>query len=45
VSFEAVQQAAPLAAGDTVTIRGGNVVVLPVSEPRGLFRSGASTGF
>src|SRR5207247_1883523 len=41
VSFEAVQQAPPLAAGDTVAVRGANIVVLPTPAPRGLFRQGA----
>jgi outer membrane protein TolC len=45
VNFEAVQQAPPLAAGDTVGVRGGNVVLLPTPSPRGIFRSGASGGF
>ena len=45
VNFEAVQQAPPLAAGETLGLRGGNVVVLPTSAPRGLFRQGAGAGF
>jgi outer membrane protein len=45
VNFEAVQLAPPLAAGDTVTLRGSNVVLLPTSAPRGLFRQGAGLGF
>ena len=45
VSFEAVQQAPPLAEGDTVGVRGANVVVQPVPEPRGIFRTGTSAGF
>jgi hypothetical protein len=45
VNFEAVQQAPPLAAGDTVTVRGGNVVLLPTPTPRGIFRPGADTEF
>ena len=45
VSFEAVQQAPPLAAGDTVGAREANVLLLPTPTPRGLFRPGASTGF
>ena len=45
VNFEAVQQAPPLAAGDTVGVRGANVVLLPTPAPRGLFRPGAGTGF
>ena len=45
VNFEAVQQAPPLAAGETLGLRGGNVVVLPTPAPRGLFRQGAGAGF
>jgi outer membrane protein len=40
VSFEAVQQAPPRAAGDAGGARGANVVVLPTATPRGIFRSG-----
>ena len=39
VNFEAVQQAPPLAAGAAVTVRGGNVVLVPTPAPRGVFRS------
>jgi hypothetical protein len=45
VSFEAVQQAPPLVAGDTVGTREANVLLLPTPTPRGLFRPGASAGF
>jgi len=45
VNFEAVQEAPPLAAGDTVGVRGANVVLLPTPAPRGIFRPGAGTGF
>jgi outer membrane protein len=45
VNFEAVQQAPPLAAGDTVGVRGANIVPVPLSTPRGIFRTGAGTGF
>jgi outer membrane protein len=45
VNFEAVQQAPPLAAGDTVGLRGANIVLPPTPAPRGIFRSGASAGF
>jgi len=45
VSFEAVQQAAPLSSGDTVRVVGASIVELPTSSPRGLFRAGAGTGF
>jgi outer membrane protein len=41
VSFEAVQQAPPIAAGAAVTVRGGNVVLVPTPAPRGLFRNSA----
>jgi outer membrane protein TolC len=41
VSFEAVQQAPPIAAGAAVTVRGGNVVLVPTPAPRGLFRNGS----
>jgi hypothetical protein len=44
VNFEAVQQAPRLTGGDTVGLRGSNVVLLPTPAPRGLFRSGASAG-
>ena len=39
VSFEAVQQAPPIAAGAAVTVRGGNVVLVPTPAPRGIFRT------
>lgn len=45
VSFEAVQVAPPLAAGDTVGVRGASVVLLPTQAPRGIFRPGAGGGF
>ena len=45
VNFDAVQQAPPLAAGDTVTVRGANIVLLPTPSPRGVFRPGTGTGF
>ena len=45
VNFEAVQQAPPLTAGETLGLRGANVVVLPTPAPRGLFRQGAGAGF
>jgi outer membrane protein len=38
VVFEAVQQAPPLTAGDTVRISGSDVVVVPPPTPGGLFR-------
>src|SRR4029077_8436103 len=43
VNFEAVQQAPPLTAGDTVGVRGANVVVLPPPTPNGLFRPSAGS--
>lgn len=39
VSFEAVQQAPPIAAGAAITVRGGNVVLVPTPAPRGIFRT------
>jgi outer membrane protein len=45
VSFEAVQQAPPLGAGETVGIQGADIVRLPTSTPRGIFRPGAAQGF
>ncbi len=45
VNFEAVQQAPPLAAGDTVGVKGANIVLLPTPSPRGIFRPGTSAGF
>jgi outer membrane protein TolC len=45
VSFEAVQLAPPLEAGDTVGLRGASVVVLPTSTPRGIFRTGGGSEF
>jgi outer membrane protein TolC len=43
VNFEAVQQAPPLAAGDTVTLRDGNIILVPTPLPRGVFRPGAGS--
>lgn len=45
VNFEAVQLAPPLSAGDTVGVRGTNVVLLQTPTPRGIFRPGAGSGF
>jgi len=45
VTFEAVQQAPPLGAGETVGIQGADIVRLPASTPRGVFRPGAAQGF
>jgi outer membrane protein len=42
VNFEAVQHAPPAAGGgDTVGLRGANIVLLPTPAPRGLFRTGS----
>lgn len=45
VNYEALQLAPALAAGDTVGLRGANIVLLPTSAPRGIFRQGAGSGF
>ena len=45
VSFEALQLAPAVSAGETVGVRGSAVVLLPTPSPRGLFRPGAGTGF
>jgi outer membrane protein len=45
VNFEALQQAPALAGGQSLDLRGSNVVALPASAPRGLFRPGAGSGF
>jgi hypothetical protein len=45
VSFEAQQLAPPLNAGDTLGLSGSNIVVIPASEPRGVFRQSAGGGF
>ena len=45
VAFQAVQQAPALSEGDTVAVRGSNVVPVPPPSPRGLFRPGAGAGF
>jgi outer membrane protein len=44
VNFEAVQLAPPLSGGDAVGLRGADVVLLPTSTPRGVFRPGAGAG-
>jgi len=41
VSFEALQLAPAIAAGDRLGVSGSTVVLLPTSTPRGLFRAGA----
>jgi outer membrane protein TolC len=40
VNFEAVQLAAPSAAGATMALRGAEVVAIPTPQPRGIFRPG-----
>jgi len=46
VNFEAIQQAPPLSAGDTVGATPANVLPLPApAPPRGLFRPAANGGF
>ena len=45
VNFEAVQQAPAGIAGDTLAVRGSNVVLVPTPAPRGLFRQGSGGGF
>ena len=45
VNFEAVQQAPPLGAGETVGMQGADIVLLPTPTPRGMFRPGAAQGF
>jgi outer membrane protein TolC len=44
VNFEAVQQAPAGLGGDALGVRGSNVMLVPIAQPRGLFRSG-NTGF
>jgi outer membrane protein len=41
VNFEAVQQAAPSGAADTVGVRGADIILLPTPTPSGIFRAGA----
>jgi outer membrane protein TolC len=43
VNFEAIQQAPPLAAGDTVDAKPAAVVEVPIPAPRGIFRPAAAT--
>ena len=45
VNFEAVQQAPPLAAGETIGVRGASIVSVPTPSPRGVFRLAAGSGF
>jgi outer membrane protein TolC len=44
VTFEAVQHAPRLEAGDAVGLRGASIVLLPAAAPRGIFRPGAGAG-
>jgi hypothetical protein len=44
VRFEAVQLAPPLEAGDTVGVRGAQVLPVPTPAPRGVFRAAAGPG-
>jgi len=39
VSFEALQLAPAIAAGDGIAVRGSNIVPMPTAAPRGLFRA------
>ena len=45
VSFEAVQLAPPLAAGDTVGVQGASIVLMPTPTPQGVFRPGGGGAF
>lgn len=45
VTFEAIQQAPPLAEGDAVGVRGTTVVSLPAPSPRGVFRANGLSAF
>ena len=45
VTFEALQQAAPLSSGDTLAVQDGSIVRVPIAEPRGLFRQASASGF
>ncbi len=45
VNFEAVQQAPPLTDGESLSLRGSTVVLVPTPTPRGLFRAGSGGGF
>jgi outer membrane protein len=47
VNYEALQQAPAVAAGETIGLRGANIVSLPipVPAPGGVFRQGAGLGF
>jgi outer membrane protein TolC len=45
VSFEALQLAPPLAAGERIGLNGAEIVLVPTVAPRGVFRPGAGGGF
>jgi outer membrane protein len=44
VNFEALQQAPPLAAGETVAVSGTEIIRVPTFSPSGVFRQGGGTG-
>jgi outer membrane protein len=44
VNFDAVQQAPPLTEGQTFALSGPDVVLIPPSAPRGVFRQGSAVG-
>ena len=45
VSFEALQLAPPLAAGERIGLNGAEIVLVPTVAPQGIFRPGAGGGF
>jgi outer membrane protein len=45
VSFEALQLAPAIGAGDAIAVTGSSVVVMPTRSPGGIFRPGAGTVF
>ena len=45
VSFEALQLAPPLAAGDRIGLNGSEIVLVPTGTPSGIFRSNSGGGF
>ena len=40
VNFDAVQQAPRAGAGETLGLRGADIILLPAPTPRGIFRAG-----
>lgn len=44
VTFEALQLVPPPNAGETIGVRGADIVLLPTSARRGVFRQGAGVG-